>query len=494
MAAAGPSSPAGRRRNAEDAAPSDPSTRMTPGPRLQQRQTQRLAMTPRLQQSIRLLQMGGLELEAFVESQLEENPLLRRERADDGDAGEPARTDADARPAGLEGGFRSPDWFSGAPWGGGGYEGGPDLENRLAEEPGLRALLERQLLLEIADGRDRLIGRALIDALDPSGWLTADLAAFAEALGAPLAEVERVLARLQQFEPAGLFARSLAECLALQLRDRGRWNAAWEALLAHLPLLARRELDALQGHCGVDRATLLAMVRELRSLDPKPGLAFDGEAAPAVIPDILVEAHPAGGWAVALNDRALPRVIVDRDYHARIGAGMSAPADRRFLAERLDSASWLVRALHQRAETMLKVASELVRRQEAFLARGVLHLRPLVLREVADAVGVHESTVSRVTANKHMHTPRGLFELRYFFTAAIPGADGGPDHSAEAVRHRLKALIEAENPAKPLSDDSLALSMRSEGIRIARRTVAKYRETLHIPSAAGRRRARAAML
>ena len=336
------------------------------------------------------------------------------------------------------------------------------------------------------DGRDRLIGRALIDALDPSGWLTADLAAFAEALGAPLAEVERVLARLQQFEPAGLFARSLAECLALQLRDRGRWNAAWEALLAHLPLLAGRELDALQGHCGVDRETLLAMVRELRSLDPKPGLAFDGEAAPAVIPDILVEAHPAGGWAVALNDRALPRVIVDRDYHARIGAGMRAPADRRFLAERLDSASWLVRALHQRAETMLKVASELVRRQEAFLARGVLHLRPLVLREVADAVGVHESTVSRVTANKHMHTPRGLFELRYFFTAAIPGADGGPDHSAEAVRHRLKALIEAENPAKPLSDDSLALSMRSEGIRIARRTVAKYRETLHIPSAAGR--------
>ena len=468
---------------------------MTLGPRLRQRQAQGLAMTPRLQQSIRLLQMGSLELEAFVDTQLEENPLLTRGEPDGEEGTADARDEPDFRSEAAE------DWprivtegFATAPRSAGGFDGdAPGPEERVAATPSLRDRLERQLLLDIADPRDRLIGRAIVDALDPSGWFTVDLAGFAFGLGALPEDVERVLLRLQQFEPAGLFARSLAECLALQLRDRGRYGPAMAALLDRLDLLAAGRFDALAKACGVDREELARMVRELRSLDPKPASSLDGEAAALpVIPDILVRAHPGGGWAVELNDEALPRVLVDRAYYARVHGGAASDADREFLADRLSSANWLVKALHQRAETMLKVAAELVRRQKDFFAHGVRHLRPLTLRDIADEVGIHESTVSRVTANKYMAAPPGLFELKYFFTAAIAGTGGGETHSAEAVRHRLKALIDAEEPARTLSDDKLVAAMQVEGIDIARRTVAKYRETMGIPSSAQRRRRKSA--
>ncbi|MYE02362.1 MAG: RNA polymerase factor sigma-54 [Alphaproteobacteria bacterium] len=459
-------------------------------PRLRQRQTQGLAMTPRLQQSIRLLQMGSIELDAFVESQLEENPLLKRGEPD-GEAGAPALPgEPDPRSDAGRESLRTAEDFVAAPRSAGGFDGdAPGPEERVAAAPTLRDRLERQLMLDIADSRDRLIGRAIIDALDPSGWFTVDLAGFAFALGALPEDVERVLLRLQQCEPAGLFARSLAECLALQLRDRGRCGPAMEALLDNLDLLAAGRFDALGKACGVDGDELARMVRELRSLDPKPAAALDGEAAVLpVVPDILVRAHPGGGWAVELNDEALPRVLVDREYYARVHGDAASDADREFIADRLSSANWLVKALHQRAETMLKVAAELVRRQQGFFAHGVGHLRPLTLRDIAEAVGIHESTVSRVTANKYLAGPLGLFELKYFFTAAIAGTEGGEVHSAEAVRHRLKALIDAEDPGRTLSDDKLVAAMRVEGIDIARRTVAKYRETMGIPSSAHRRR------
>ena len=445
-------------------------------------------MTPRLQQSIRLLQMGSLELEAFVESQLEENPLLKRGETD-GEAAAAAPGGSEF-PAGTTGeGIPAAEAFA-APRAASGFDGDlPGPEERVAAAPSLRDRLERQLMLDIADPRDRLIGRALIDALDPSGWFTADLEGFARGLGALPEDIERVLLSLQQFEPAGLFARSLAECLALQLRDRGRYGPAMAALLDNLDLLAAGRFDALAKACGVDGDELAGMVRELRSLDPKPASAFDEDAAAMpVVPDILVRAHAGGGWAVELNDEALPRVLVDREYYARVRGDAASDSDREFIADRLSSANWLVKALHQRAETMLKVAAELVRRQQAFFARGVRHLRPLTLRDIADAVGLHESTVSRVTANKTMATPLGLFELKYFFTAAIAGTGGGEAHSAEAVRHRLRALIDAEDPGRTLSDDKLVAAMRVEGIEIARRTVAKYRETMGIPSSAQRRR------
>ncbi len=463
---------------------------MALGPRLRQRQTQGLAMTPRLQQSIRLLQMGSFELEAFVDSQLEENPLLTRGEPDGREdaAGAPDRSDF--RSEAAMDGLRMAEEFAAPPRGPGGFDGDmPAPEERVAAAPSLRDRLERQLTLDIADPRDRLIGRAVIDALDPSGWFTVDLAEFAHGLGAVPEDVERVLVRMQQFEPAGLFARSLSECLALQLRDRGRYDVAMAALVDNLDLLAAGRFDALAAACGVAGEALARMVRELRSLDPKPASALDDDAAVMpVVPDILVRRHPGGGWAVELNDRALPRVLVDREYYARVHDDAASDADREFLADRLSSANWLVKALHQRAETMLKVGAELVRRQQGFFADGVRHLRPLTLRDIAEAVGIHESTVSRVTANKTMATPLGLFELKYFFTAAIAGTGGGEAHSAEAVRHRLKALIDAEDPGRALSDDKLVAAMRAEGIDIARRTVAKYRETMGIPSSAQRRR------
>ena len=344
-------------------------------------------MTPRLQQSIRLLQMGSLELEAFVESQLEENPLLKRGEAD-GEAAA-AASGGPEFPAGTTGeGIPAAEAFA-APRAAAGFDGDlPGPEERVAAAPSLRDRLERQLMLDIADPRDRLIGRALIDALDPSGWLTADLEGFARGLGALPDDVERVLLSLQQFEPAGLFARSLAECLALQLRDRGRYGPAMAALLDNLDLLAAGRFDALARACGVDGDELAGMVRELRSLDPKPASAFDEDAAAMpVVPDILVRAHAGGGWAVELNDEALPRVLVDREYYARVRGDAASDADREFIADRLSSANWLVKALHQRAETMLKVAAELVRRQQDFFARGVRHLRPLTLRDIADSGG-----------------------------------------------------------------------------------------------------------
>ncbi len=457
---------------------------------LGQRQAQGLAMTPRLQQSIRLLQMGNFELEAFVEAQLEENPLLKRGEPDSEDTATdlPADRPFAAQAAGDR--LLTADGFAAFPRSVAGLDGDlPGPEERLADEPSLRDRLEQQLMLDITDPRDRLIGRAVIDALDPSGWFTADLEGFACGLGALPEDVERVLLSLQQFEPAGLFARSLAECLALQLRDRGRYGAAMAALLDNLDLLAAGRLEALARICGVDQAELARMVRELRSLDPKPASTLEGDAAVGpIIPDILVRAHTGGGWAVELNDEALPRVLVDREYYARVEGDTSSDADRAFLADRLSSANWLVKALGQRAETMLKVAVELVRRQRVFFAHGVRHLRPLTLRDIAEAVGIHESTVSRVTANKTMATPLGLFDLKYFFTAAIAGTGGSEVHSAEAVRHRLKALIDAEEPGKTLSDDKLADAMRVEGIDIARRTVAKYREAMGIASSAQRRR------
>ena len=444
-------------------------------------------MTPRLQQSIRLLQMGRLELEAFVDSQLEENPLLTRGADDEGGPAEAPEAPPEPRASTGES-LLAWERTPAATGASAGFDGDmPRPEERVAAAPSLRERLERQLMLEVADPRDRLIGRAIIDALDPSGWFTADLEEFACGLGALPEDAERVLLSLQQCEPAGLFARSLAECLALQLQDRGRYSPAMAALLDNLGLLAAGRFDALRKACGVDGDELARMVRELRSLDPKPAASLDGEAALPVMPDILVGTHPAGGWAVELNDEALPRVLVDREYYARVHDGAASDADRAFLADRLSSANWLVKALHQRAETMLGVAAELVRRQRGFLAHGVRHLRPLTLRDIAEAVGVHESTVSRVTANKTMATPLGLFELKYFFTATIAGA-GGEAHSAEAVRHRLKALIEAEDPGGTLSDDKLVAEMRVQGIDIARRTVAKYREAMGIPSSALRRR------
>jgi RNA polymerase sigma-54 factor len=301
-----------------------------------------------------------------------------------------------------------------------------------------------------------------------------------------------VLAILQSFEPSGVCARDLAECLAIQLRERDRLDPAMAMLIRHLDLVARRDFAALRKLCGVDDEDLADMLREVRALDPKPGSAFGAAVLQPVVPDVVVRAAADGSWRIELNAETLPRVLVNQSYYARVARG-SKGEDRAYLTECLQTANWLVKSLDQRAKTILKVATEIVRQQDAFLTHGVEHLRPLNLKTVAEAIAMHESTVSRVTSNKYMATPRGLFELKYFFTAAIASSEGGEAHSAEAVRHRIRTLIDAEPADEVLSDDALVKILRDGGIDIARRTVAKYREALRIPSSVQRRREKQAL-
>lgn len=488
-------------------------------PRLELRQSQSLVMTPQLQQAIKLLQLSNLDLAAFVEQELERNPLLERDEGQGEAAPEPetvaraieeratdlalreavAPPDAATSPLDADfsnvydenvydqaGGMGELGQWSSLRTGTGGEEEGPDLEAVATRAITLREHLLAQLQMALADPVGRAIGVHLIDLTDEAGYLTETVETIAERLGVAVAEIERVLAVLQDFEPAGVCARGLAECLALQLKEHGRLDPAMQALLAHLDLLARHDFAGLMRVCGVDHEDLQDMVAELRRLNPKPGLAFGGEVAQLLVPDVFVRRGPAGDWIVELNNEALPRILVNNRYAARIAAG--SRADRAWISESLSSANWLVKSLEQRARTILRVASEIVRQQERFFAAGVRHLRPLNLRMVAEAIDMHESTVSRVTANKYMATPRGVFEMKYFFTAAIAAVDGGESHSAEAVRQRIRALIEGETAADVLSDDRIVELLHEEGIDIARRTVAKYRESMALPSSLQRRR------
>jgi RNA polymerase sigma-54 factor len=507
--------------------------------RLEMRQGQALVMTPQLLQAIKLLQLSQLDLAAYVDAELERNPLLERVEGEAETERAPAEVPSESsvdRDGDAEGGdydgaeepwiattlttsgadmesaldTRLDNVFSDenpthareaasgdmlsltpAPYGntGGSFDGeAPDFEATLTSEISLREHLGAQLDLATRDPTDRLIGGFLIDAVDDAGYLRESIDDVAERLGASLDRVARVLKLVQSFEPAGIAARDLAECLALQLRDRDRFDPAMQALVSRLDLVAKRDFASLRRLCGVDDEDLVDMLAELRRLDPKPGRAFGARAVEVLIPDVFVRAAPDGSWLVELNAVALPRVLVNQSYYARISRGAAAEGDKAFLSECLQTANWLTRSLEQRARTILKVASEIVRQQDAFFLHGVAHLRPLNLKTVAEAIGMHESTVSRVTSNKSIGTSRGTLEMKYFFTAAIPGAAGTAAHSSEAVRHRIKQLVDGEAPSDVLSDDALVQKLRDEGIDIARRTVAKYRESLRIPSSIERRR------
>ncbi|HYE48447.1 MAG TPA: RNA polymerase factor sigma-54 [Azospirillaceae bacterium] len=500
--------------------------------RLDIRQTQSLVMTPQLQQAIKLLQLSNVELAEFVDREIEQNPLLEhddgdrfRDNAPDGvDREEPPEPVPDGRqrdtveltssdrlgPAsdapldtdyenvwtnssavdvandgGGDGGEAFGNWSSRS----GSFEGDESsLEATLSESASLRDHLTEQITMDVADPLDRMVAFALLDQLDEAGWFAGDVAQTAESLGTGAERVASVLARLQRFDPPGIFARSLKECLEIQLRERDRLDPCMQSLLDNLPLLAARNLPQLLKVCRCDAEDLADMVAEIKALNPKPALAFDHEPVQTVVPDILMRAQPGGGWIVELNTDTLPRVLVNQRYHARVSGAARNKAEKEYIAERFQSASWLVKSLHQRANTILKVATEIVRQQDAFFLHGLQFLRPLILRDIAEAIGMHESTVSRVTTNKFMATPRGLFELKYFFTSSIAGADGQAAHSAEAVRYRIKTMIDAEKADEILSDDRIVEILRDEGIDIARRTVAKYREAMKIPSSVQRRR------
>lgn len=500
---------------------------MALAPRLDLRQAQSLVMTPQLQQAIKLLQLSNLELTAYVESELERNPLLERDEgaevpvAPEPDVVEPRDTAEFAASDNLPASGEAPLDYDGyraestAPtaddgtdlglieagmssWEGSGGSGGSgrgdfddderSLDERFGEVQSLRDHLVAQAQIDISDPGDRLIALTLIDLLDDAGYLGTALDEVAAQLGTNKARVERVLIQLQRLDPPGVCARNLKECLALQLADRNRLDPAMQALLDHLPMLAARDMAGLLKVCGVDNEDLTDMIREIRALDPKPGLAFAGGTAEPVTPDILMRALPDGSYFIELNPDTLPRVLINSRYYARVRKSALGRDAKDYLSEQLQSANWLVKALHQRATTVIKVASEIVRQQEAFFDKGVQHLRPLILRDIAEAIGMHESTVSRVTTNKFMTTPRGLFELKYFFTSAIQSSEGGAAHSAEAVRYIIKRLIDAEAATDILSDDKIVELLLKDGIDIARRTVAKYRESMKISSSVQRRR------
>ncbi|TXM69876.1 RNA polymerase factor sigma-54 [Methylobacterium sp. WL12] len=499
--------------------------------RLEMRQGQSLVMTPQLLQAIKLLQLSQLDLAAYVDAELERNPLLERAEAEPTDGpgeaagAEPAAeafadgaewkaTEVDPGRGEIDGDFDArldnvyPDdapspireaatgdmlSLTPAPYGntGGSFDSeAPDFEATLTVETSLREHLGRQLDLATRDATDRLIGGFLIDAVDEAGYLRESIDAVAERLGASLDRVAGVLKLVQSFDPAGVAARDLAECLALQLREKDRFDPAMQALVSRLDLVAKRDFSALRRLCGVDDEDLVEMLGEIRRLDPKPGRAFGSSGVEVLIPDVFVRAAPDGSWLVELNGEALPRVLVNQSYYARVVRGAKAEGDKAFLSEALQTANWLTRSLEQRARTILKVATEIVRQQDGFFVHGVTHLRPLNLKTVAEAIGMHESTVSRVTSNKAIGTSRGTLEMKYFFTAAIPGAAGTAAHSSEAVRHRIKQLVDGETSDDVLSDDALVQKLRHEGVDIARRTVAKYRESLRIPSSIERRRER----
>jgi RNA polymerase sigma-54 factor len=358
----------------------------------------------------------------------------------------------------------------------------------VAEGPSLREHLLSQIHVDILDAPDRLIAAALVELLDEAGYLPADLDLVRTQLGATPAHFEDVIKQLQHFDPSGIFARSLQECLTLQLREKDRFDPAMEKLVQNLDLLAKRERNQLMKLCGVDAEDLANMIKEIRELNPKPAMAYTSDVAPPIVPDVMLRPQPGGGWQVELNNENLPRVLANEKYYARVQASARTKTDRDYLSERWQQANWLVKALHQRATTILKVASEIVRQQDLFFVHGVQHLRPLILRDIAAAVEMHESTVSRVTQNKYITTPRGLFELKYFFTTALTRYDGGETVSSEAVRDRIRTLIENEKPDTILSDDRITEVLRDEGIDIARRTIAKYREAMRIASSAQRRR------
>jgi RNA polymerase sigma-54 factor len=496
-------------------------------PRLELRQGQGLVITPQLQQAIKLLQLSNLELEAYVEGELERNPLLQREDGEDGAeapaaesvassdepdysadlvTGAAAAADLDARPddvydgaspgdlatgdAGMGGADAggSVDW-SKANRGGGFEDGDGEREGADGRALTLSEHLHAQLDVSGFTDAERAMALALIDAVDDGGYLRADLVEMAERLGCDDSRLEGVLARLQGFEPTGVFARDVAECLTLQLKEKDRFDPAMAALVGHLELLARRDLSALKKVCGVDDEDLKDMIAELRALTPRPGAAFGGEPTQSVVPDVFVREGSGGMWLVELNTDTLPRLLVDHRYHARVSAGARSDQEKTFVSDCLASANWLVKSLDQRAKTILKVASEIVRQQDGFLAFGVEHLRPLNLKTVADAIGMHESTVSRVTSNKYLATPRGVFEMKFFFTSSIASSSGGEAHSAEAVRHKIRQLINAESGEGDVhSDDSIVDILKEAGVDIARRTVAKYREAMRIPSSVERKR------
>lgn len=480
-------------------------------PKLDLRQSQSLVMTPQLQQAIKLLQLSNIELAEFVEEELERNPLLEKAPPESDtqsaaeEANKPSENEAKTKepePAQekdrIEESYQSPDDFdagsSMADMGSGGNSKFEDIENsfenRLSSKKTLRTHLNEQLFVACDDPRDRMIGGLLIDQLDESGYLRVEKDALADQLGCSEDRIEKLLLILKGFDPTGVFAADLSDCLALQLEERGQLDTPMQALLENLSLIADHDFKKLADICGVNETYLQDMLGEIRALNPKPAAKFDHLVVQTAIPDVLMKRKAknlGGGWRIEINSETLPRVLVNQEYYTEVSAVTKDKKDREYITTQLSAANWLVRAMEQRALTILKVASEIIEQQESFFDYGIEFLQPLTLKDIAEKIDMHESTVSRVTTGKFMGTPRGIFELKFFFSTALVSASG-VSHSAESIKSKIKTMIDAEDPGKILSDDKIVAALKAEGVDIARRTVAKYREAMHIGSSVQRRK------
>ncbi len=487
------------------------------------RQSQTLVMTHQLQQSIKLLQLSSQELQEYIDAEIEKNPLLAREEGDndrddsaanEGEAtvdaeGEeiPVReekevtvSDDDYSAAeSLDNDDYSNDYSAdenrisaGEHVGGGGFsEAGEGLgiDNAAGQDKTLREYLLEQIRMDITETDQLLIAEKLVDLVDDTGYLREDTAPLAETLGATKEEVDAVVVRLQELEPVGVFARSLTECLRLQLDDMNRLDPMMETLLANLEMIGRGELAGLRKKCGVEEEDFAEMLADIRRCNPKPGAGFAQEDTLSVTPDVLVRRGRGGkGWHIELNADALPRVLINRQYTTEIGVRASDKEAKKFMGEQMANANWLIKALDSRAQTILKVTEAIVQEQEKFLLHGIRYLKPLVLKDIAAAVGMHESTISRVTTAKYMATPRGTLELKFFFTSSINSGSGMMDFSSKTVQFYIKDLVEKETIENILSDDSIVTLLKDRNIDVARRTITKYREEMNIPSSVVRRR------
>ncbi|MFK7902437.1 MAG: RNA polymerase factor sigma-54 [Nitratireductor sp.] len=513
-------------------------------PKLQARQTQSLAMTPQLVQSIKLLQMNSVELLEHVTKELENNPLLELA---DGTEGQNQRSDTpniepektqDVEPleistkletssaaleenlgtsienefdtdrsggeAGnsdslgpLSGGALQQEnskaqnsLSSSAPISGGAvnYDSDYNLENFVAGERTLRDHLGQQLAMMRMSQSERLVCAEIIDSLDPDGYFRKELTAIATDLGVLESEALDALEIVQSMEPTGIGARDLNENIALQLKEKNRFDPAMELLVQNLDMLAKKDFNGLSKLCSLSLSDIMDMVEEIRVLDPRPARKFDQSPTQEIIIDVFVNSQPDGSFKIELNNEALPKVLINETYQATVKKGVKNRQDKAYIDECIQNANWLTKSLEQRAQTILKVTAEIVKQQDEFFAYGIKHLKPMSLKKVADEIEMHESTVSRVTSNKYLICERGTFELKYFFTAAISAMEGEESHSAKSVRFEIQQLIENETLKNIYSDDAIVKILQDKGIDIARRTVAKYRDAMHIPSSVQRRR------
>jgi RNA polymerase sigma-54 factor len=481
--------------------------------RLELKQSQSLVMTPQLQQAIKLLQFNNVELAEFIEEELSHNPLLEKASGEEESAEtEKASAQKSNETDFIQDGFDS-SWTgnesetqssqqnndfdvnsSSTPVGSGGNHSFEDIENsfenRMSKPTTLREHLLSQLNLKFKDNKDRMIGALLIDKVDESGYLREDILTLSEKLSCSEGRIKNLLKEMRNFDPTGVFAYDLVDCLSLQLEEQGKLDEPIKKFLDNLDLLAKHEHKKLAEICGVNETYLKDMIEEIKTLNPKPAQEYDHLVVQTVIPDVLMKKLPknlGGGWRVELNHETLPKVLINKEYYTEVAQKTKDKKDKSYLNEKLQSATWLTKALDQRAKTILKVASEIIEHQEGFFLYGIEYLKPLVLRDIAETIDMHESTVSRVTNNKYIGTPRGVFELKYFFSQGITGSDG-EEKSSEAIKAKIKKLIDEEDSSKILSDDKLVERLKEEGINIARRTVAKYREALNIGSSVQRRR------